>query len=184
MPLNHSSSYSQLTDKQYTAIGRVAVEWSNIEHLLGILLCRLLMTPEFPGRTYTDLLSAAALQNAVIEAISIQRLRYGCRIVPEERLSEIETLLGQITKLRSERNRIAHFCWARSSDEAVFGTSFSGGLPNTKKHKKSVAVLTLKDLERLYLEMHKTTETMMGLIKKIPEIEEEQVLTLCSRETP
>jgi hypothetical protein len=63
--LNHVSQYSQLTDVHYNAIGKVVIEWSNIEFLLRILLTRLLLTPDFPGRTFTDRLTAAKVQEAI-----------------------------------------------------------------------------------------------------------------------
>ena len=48
MPLNHTSIYAELNDENYALIGRVVVEWFNVEFLLGNLLSRLLFTPEFP----------------------------------------------------------------------------------------------------------------------------------------
>ena len=47
--LNHSK-YSDLTAAQYEALGKLFVEWSNIEFMLGLILSRLLFTPEFLGR--------------------------------------------------------------------------------------------------------------------------------------
>jgi hypothetical protein len=43
MPLNHTP-YSDLTQEQAALIGRIGIEWSNVEFLLGQLLSRLLMT--------------------------------------------------------------------------------------------------------------------------------------------
>jgi len=36
MPINHGSKYSELTEAQSGLIGRLVVEWSNIEFLLGV----------------------------------------------------------------------------------------------------------------------------------------------------
>jgi hypothetical protein len=52
MPINHSSKYSELTDDQYKLIGKVITEFSNLDFLLGNLLSRMLIMPEFLGRTY------------------------------------------------------------------------------------------------------------------------------------
>ena len=100
MPLNHSSSYADLTPRQFEAIGRFVVEWSNIEFLLGTLLSRLLRTPEFFGRVYTDELMAVRVQSALEKAISIHRHRYRCRVVSEDVLNEIATLNSEIEKIR------------------------------------------------------------------------------------
>jgi len=59
MPLNHTSKYSDLTPDQFTLIGKVIIEFSNIEFMLGVILSRLLITPEFLGRTYTDQMNFA-----------------------------------------------------------------------------------------------------------------------------
>jgi hypothetical protein len=52
MPLNHTSEYAELTNEQFALIGRLVIEWSNIEFLLGVLLSRLLFMPEFVGRVW------------------------------------------------------------------------------------------------------------------------------------
>jgi hypothetical protein len=77
VPLNHVSKYARLTDKHFRLIGQVVVEWANIEFLQKIILSRLLLSPEFPSRIYTDLISAARLQNGLGEAISIHRHHTG-----------------------------------------------------------------------------------------------------------
>jgi len=81
VPLNHSSKYAALTEAQYAAIGRTVVEWANVEFLLGVLLARLLATPEFLARTYTDSISAVRLQEAIVEAVGIHAFRCGHRLV-------------------------------------------------------------------------------------------------------
>jgi hypothetical protein len=129
MPLNHASEFAALTDEQHAAIGRVVVEWSNVEYMLSVLLSRLLRTPEYLGRTYSAGMSAVRLQAAISEAIEIHRDRYGRKFIAEELLVRIENSNNRITGLRAERNKISHFCWCRTDDESVFGTSFAGGIP-------------------------------------------------------
>ena len=79
MPLNHTSQYAELTDDHFKAIGKIVVEWSNIEFLLSVLLSRLLVTPEFLGRSYTDHMNAVKLQEAVKEGVEIHKQRYRVR---------------------------------------------------------------------------------------------------------
>ena len=80
MPLNHSSEFSELTDQQYMVLGKAVVEWANIEQLLSILLGRLLATPDFLARTFTDPLAAFRLQEAIKEAVEIHREPYGEKV--------------------------------------------------------------------------------------------------------
>lgn len=99
MPLNHVSTYSDLTDEQYSAIGRLVVEWSNVEHLLSVLLSRLLCTPEYLGRTYTAGLTAVRIQTAISEAVDVHRHRYGRRLMKEPELAAIESANIRVTTL-------------------------------------------------------------------------------------
>lgn len=178
MPLNHTSKYSELTEAQYAAIGKAVVEWANVEFLLGVLLSRLLATPEFLARTYTDSISAARLQEAIVEAVDIHRARYGHRLVSKQVLLEVIQVSSRVTTLRSTRNKIAHFCWTRTHDEELFGTSFRGGVPSSKKERHDHAVLTSQELGSLNNEAYALVEQLMKLVEKIPEVTEESLLTL------
>jgi len=180
VPLNHTSQYSELTDAQYAALGKAVVEWANVEFLLGVLLSRLLGTPEFLSRTYTNSISAVRLQDAIAEAVDIHRVRYSHRLISEQILLEIVQVNSQVTAIRGMRNKIAHFCWLRSHDEELFGTSFRGGVPSSKNERRDYAVLTSKDLSKLNGEAHSLVEQLMKLVAKLPEVSEERHLTLYS----
>lgn len=119
MPLNHRSQYAELTDEHFKAIGKLTVEWSNIEYLLGVSLSRLLVTPEVLARTYTDHMSAATRQDAIKEAAEIHRYRYSYKLISEDLIKQILEINNQITQLKSTRNKFAHFCWSRSSDDEI-----------------------------------------------------------------
>lgn len=173
MPLNHTSQYAELTDEHFTAIGKIVVEWSNIEFLLGVLLSRLLITPEFLARSYTDHMSAVKLQEAIKEGVEIHKQRYGCKSIAENELDQILSLNNRVTGLRSTRNKFAHFCWTRSTDDEIFGTNLSGGVPNSKKHKKSYITFTVAELSRFHEEAYKIVDELSSLVQFLPEMEED-----------
>ncbi|MDS1311104.1 hypothetical protein [Marinobacter xiaoshiensis] len=173
MPLNHTSQYAELTDEHFTAIGKIVVEWSNIEFLLGLLLSRLLITPEFLARSYTDHMSAVKLQEAIKEGVEIHKQRYGCKLIDEVELEKIINLNNRVTALRSTRNKFAHFCWSRSTDEKIFGTNLSGGVPSSKKHKKSYITFTVAELSRFHQEARMLVDELSSLVKSLPEMEED-----------
>jgi hypothetical protein len=177
VPLNHTSRYSDLTEAQYAALGKAVVEWANVEYLLGVLLGRLLATPEFLARTYTDALSAVRLQDAIAEAVEIHRIRYRTRLISEQILIEIVQINSRVTIARSARNRIAHFCWMRSHDEEIFGTGFTGGVLSAKKERRDHAVLSAQDLATLNAESHALVEQLIKLVAKLPGVCEESLLT-------
>lgn len=173
MPLNHTSQYSELTNEHFQAIGKLTVEWSNIEFLLGVLLSRLLVTPEFLARTYTDHMSGAKRQEAIKEASEIHRYRYGYKLLSEEQIKQILDINGQITQLRSTRNKFAHFCWSRSNDGEIFGTSLSGGIPEGRKYRKSFVSYTVAELADFHQKAYAMVEVLSELIQSLPEMEEE-----------
>jgi hypothetical protein len=178
MPLNHTSQYSELTDEQFSLVGRLVVEWSNIEFLFGVLLGRLLFTPEFLGRIYTDEMSASRVQEAIKKAVEIHRHRYGFRIVPSEILDEIVKLNSDVEKLRGLRNRFSHFCWCRTTDEEIFGSGLSGFVPPSKRVDKDSMKVSVTELRDIYRDAYQLVERLSGVIQKLPETDEGESLTL------
>jgi len=187
MPLNHTSQYAELTDNHFKAIGKITVEWSNIEFLLGVLLSRLLVTPEFLARSYTDHMTTVKLQEAVKEGVDIHKHRYSYRLIPKEDLEQISAINNQITSLRATRNKFAHFCWSRSTDDAIFGTNFSGGIPESKKHKKSFITYTVSELDEFHKKAYELVDELSDLIERLPEMEEDGLtrkITGCKKNAP
>lgn len=148
------------------------------------MLARLLATPEFLGRTYTCSISAVRLQEAISEAGDIHAFRYGHRLITKELIQDVREVNGRVTTLRALRNKLAHFCWMRSSDEELFGTSFPGGVPSDKKERRDYAILTKNELEKINTDSHALVEALMAIIKRLPEVTEESVLTASSSGQP
>lgn len=182
--LSHASQYSAPTEEQYGAIGRAAVGWANVELLLGTMLTRLLATPEFLGRTYTGSISAVRLQEAISEAAAIHAFRYGHRLITREIVQDVREVNDRVTTLRALRNKLAHFCWMRSNDEELFGTSSPGGVPSDKKERRENAILTKSELEKINTDSHALVEALMGIIKCLPEVTEKSLLTASSSGQP
>lgn len=176
MSLNHTSRYAQLTHEHFQLIGKIVVEWSNIEFLLRAILVRLLLSPEFPGRTYTDRLSAVRVQEAIDEAIELHRDRYSCQFVSEDIVNEISRLNKHITQLHSFRNKLAHFCWSRSNDDEIFGTNFSGSISRSKKGKRSFFTVQVSGLKKLYDESYTIVDQLENVIRKLPIMEEDGII--------
>ena len=174
MSLNHLSQYSQLTDAHFKAIGKVVVEWSNIELLLRIVLTKLLLTPDFPGRTFTDRLTAAKVQEAIEEATSLHLGRYRLQLVSDQDLRKISDANKRVTALRGTRNKFAHFCWSRNTDEELFGINFSGGLSDSK-NRKSYIVLKLSEINDFHSECYDMVERLTKILENFPEMKEDGI---------
>lgn len=186
MPFSHATPYSKLTDEQHMLIGMFVSEWATAEFYLGLVLGRLLLAPEYLSRTYTDSLGAAQLQDAIKQAVGVQKERYGGKLVATELLDEALTLNRKIEQLRSVRNKFAHFCWMRTSDEEMFGTNFSGAAPNDKRHKRSFTSLKVGEIRQQYHELFHAVERLQAIVEEIPEVSEEAAIAAfqASRDGP
>lgn len=176
MPFSHATEYSKLTDEQHMLIGMFVSEWATAEFYLGVILGRLLLAPEYLSRTYTDSLGAAQVQDAIRQAVGIHKDRYASMLIANDLLDEILSLNSRIEKLRSLRNRFAHFCWMRSSDEEMFGTNFSGAAPGDKRHKRSFASLKVVEIRQQYKELFDAVERMQTIAGGIPAVSEDAAI--------
>lgn len=157
-------------------IGMYVSEWATAEFYLGVILGRLLLAPEYLSRTYTDSLGAAQVQDAIRQAVGIHKERYSGKLIANDLLDEILALNSRIEKLRSLRNRFAHFCWMRSSDEEIFGTNFSGAASGDKRHKRSFAALKVVEIRQQYKELFDAVERMQTIAGSIPEVSEDAAI--------
>lgn len=173
MPLNHTSRYSELTAEQFEILGRIFVEWSNIEFLLGVLLSRLLFTPEFLGRVYSDEISVSRIQSAIKKAMEIHERRYGYAIVQRDVLNEILGIAKEVETLRGLRNRFAHFCWCRMNDNEIFGSGLSGSIPSQKRINKDYMTMTVTNLRTAYRTAYGLVDRLTAVIRRLPEMDEE-----------
>jgi hypothetical protein len=176
MPTNHSSKFADLTDDQYKLIGKVIIEFSTLDFLLGNLLSRMLITPEFLGRTYNDLLTTNKIIVGIENAIDLHKERYNFRFIDQQTIHEIQDLLGHIKGLKSIRNKFAHYCWNRWDDSKNFGTRLSGKLPKLKNPNADSMTIKNNELEKEYRKAYTAVETLDTIIGKIPELEEDKDL--------
>jgi hypothetical protein len=183
MPLNHTSKYAELTDEQFALIGRLVIEWSNLEFLLGVLLSRLLSTPEFLGHVYSDEMGASRIQRALKKALDIHRHRYGCRLVPPEAQDDIVRIDADIEKFRRLRNRFSHFCWCRSNDQEIFGSRLSGLVHPSKRLDKDSMKVSVSELEEVYRNAYQLVDRLSAVIQRLPETNEDASLTTALRGT-
>ena len=174
--LSHTSKYSELTEEHLKLLGRITVEWSNIEYLLTVILSRLLLTPEYLSRTYTANYSAYKLIEAIREALEIHRIRYKHEVINNEVYELIKTAIGSVNNLRKTRNRVSHFCWCRSHDNEIFGMDFTGGIQTEKSERRDTVVFSNNELEKVGLNCHEVAERLITIVKRLPSITEEEAI--------
>lgn len=175
MPLNHSSKYAELTDNQFLWIGKIVIEFSNIEFLLKNLLSRLLMTSDFLGRTYTDNLNIAKIQDSIDNALVIHSRRFGENIIDSIKIKEIKDLNARIKSIRGERNKFAHYCWSRWDDTAIFGAKMGGQVPKHDKPNMDSRKISNSEMEEIYKTAYDIVEDLIKLLYSLPEIDENEL---------
>jgi hypothetical protein len=180
MSLNHTSEFSDLTESQYTALGKLVVEWANIEFLLGVILGRLLVTPDFHARTFTDSMSAAKIQDAISEALEIHQKRYRYKLISKKTIDQLIKINKEIITLRANRNKIAHFCWSRDSNDSIWGTNFSGGMPSAKKENKDHKHFSVAELQIINKQAFELVDELERIIESLPKFEEDKLLIALS----
>lgn len=170
--LSHTSKYSELTDTQFAALGRVLIESSNIEYLLQIVIARLLRAPDYPTLAVTNQLGYSQRLNALKILIDTHRRRYHGKLINVPILDKLSALIGQIDRFRIDRNQCAHYLWFRDTDKKVFGIKFTGKHGNPKKPNQDSITFTVAELNLMGTKMHIIVDDLIAILKNLPEKQE------------
>ena len=90
-----------------------------------------------------------ALINKIKNAIDIHERRYGNSLVSNDLCEIINVKLAEIDSIRLIRNKFAHYCWSRDSDDKIFGTGFLHKQSKFSKPNEGVIVITNKEIEEI-----------------------------------
>jgi hypothetical protein len=107
------------TIEHLQAIGAVAFAWSVLERVLGILLARLALAPEYPTLALTKQLSAVDQIRVLRTLIPLWRERYLGALANDALIEDIAKFPAQLEKLKDERNVIVHTVWIKKNSETV-----------------------------------------------------------------
>ena len=69
----------------------------------------------------------------------------------------------------------------RSTDNEIFGTSFSAGLPGSKKHERSYVSLSSVDLEQAHQSFARVADELSDILGLIREIDEDAAIRVYLR---
>jgi hypothetical protein len=180
MTLNHLNRYTELTDGQFQLIGKIIIEYSNIDFNMDVIFCRLLMITDMSGRYVTNRMNTSSVIDQIKNVLKLHKYRYQNKIVNENMSSSIEELLKHINDNRNYRNKFAHFCWSRQSDETIFGIGLNG-IVNYDKNgeiKDDALVLSLTELNEIYTSTYDLVNESSTIIENLPEIKEETIVNL------
>ena len=124
----------ELTDDHFKAIGKVAVNWSRLEFLLGRAIAELLGTDLKPGRIITTRLSAENL-------IEIFKQLAEYRDPNGKFTNDLNKLYKCLDKARQKRRLIIHGIWAADEEGNPKVLQYYGKADNrilAKTHNMSV----------------------------------------------
>jgi len=170
--LSHTSKYSELTDAQFSALGRVLVESSNIDHLIERIIARLLRAPDHPTLVITSQLGYYQRLKALKILIDTHRRRYQSKLINETTLDKLSDLIKQVDQFRIDRNRCAHYLWCRETDEKVFGIKFTGKHGDAQKPNQDCVTFTVIELNSIATQMHTIVDDLITILEGLPGIEE------------
>jgi hypothetical protein len=101
-----------LTDRQFSAVGKVVAEWALAENVLEHFVWVMIPTDQKTGRAITTHMSAEQRCN-LVQILSQE-------IPPDLQTDAIE-LVKRFDELRNERNQVAHNVWAGETSDLARG---------------------------------------------------------------
>jgi|SRR5882762_2600452 len=147
-----------------------------MEFFLGLLLSRLLFTPEFLGRTYSDEMSAVRIESAISNALDMHEHRYNHAVVSGQQIVAICALLKEVARCRALRNKFAHYLWMRVTDEEITGHKMSGKPATTKKDSDSLK-MSIAEIAKAHTDSYALVKRLSEIVIAIPSVPEKRNLT-------
>lgn len=141
--------HSKLSDEQVLAVGRVAVTWSVLEHMIDLVLARLALAPAYPALAITTDLSIDNQLKAMRVLLSLHEERYKGQIIQKPLLKTLKEMPKTIAKLKDERNAIVHTVWIRMGKEDYLrfpGKALTSGAAEQRHGRPAYTVTTVNAL--------------------------------------
>lgn len=152
------------------AIGRVATAYSVLERVLGMVLARLVLAPDFPTMAITKDLSMDNHLKALRTLIQLHEERYHSKIASKDLTHILANMATDVAKLKDERNIIVHTCWYRMGDKLI-GLS---GRPATisKVEAYPAPEKTTAEINDLARRIETLGDAMFIVVQYLPEVDE------------
>jgi len=161
------------SDEQLTAIGRITTTWSVLERILGILLARLALAPEYPAMALTKDLGLDNQIKAVKTLLSLHADRYEQNIVNEDLEGIITNMLSKFAKLKERRNVLSHGIWFRMGDNlsSLRSRPITARVASTQS---PLADWTVPEMENLAWDIQELADAMFVVTQLLPAVDEGQ----------
>jgi hypothetical protein len=173
--------HDRLNAEQLQAIGRIATTWSVLERVLGILLSRLMMAPEFSASALTKDLSLDNQIKAIKSLLSLHIERYHRSIVTPGLEEVISNMIPDFFALKEKRNSLTHTVWFAMGKDKISGlrskpTTMSNAATSESPKWSTVEINAVAD------EIQKLSDAMYLVAQILPAVDEGQHVKLLSRD--
>lgn len=148
-----------LTDDHFKAIGRISVNFSNLEFMMKLCVNYLVGGGQDEGLMLTAHLGFLQLTTV------LHQLYRRKNVTDSARLTEIDALVGHIDTARISRDTIVHSNWFYAEDGEAFGFKFPRGRP--KWFSPTVSKMKPSDLEDVAKTIKNLTDEVGALLIEV-----------------
>jgi hypothetical protein len=165
--------HDRLNGGQLQAIGRVATTWSVLERVLGILLSRLAMAPEFSAFALTKDLGLDNQIKAIKTLISLHIERYHQMVVTPGLEDVITNMIPDFFALKEKRNILTHTVWFTMGKDKISGLR-SRPVSMSKAAANEVPEWTISEINDVADQIQKLSDAMFVVAQILPAVDEAQ----------
>ncbi|MES0016155.1 hypothetical protein [Mesorhizobium sp. M0036] len=160
------------TADQLQAIGRVTTAWSLVERVLGMVLSRLAMAPEYPATAITKDLGLDYQTKAIRTLIALHQERYRKQVIPSDTLEVLTNMLKELSKLRQERNIVVHTVWISSIPGTTLHSLRARPVTGSASASKPSEERTLDQINKLADDIQALADAMFIVVQFLPALDE------------
>lgn len=165
--ITNNSEYSELTDRQFQLIGRLIIEFSNLETLLLILLNNLLLSVNNLKGVHFGQSTTHHLITEIEATLVINSYQYKYEIIPLDLSKRISEKISEIKNIKTIRNKLTHYSWKKYEDNKIIGVRQTSDIPSIKKPKVDTFVLSENKLENEVIRIQCLAENIENFLKEL-----------------
>ena len=168
--------FSRPTKGQHEILGRIATSFSVLERILGMMLARLSLAPDYPTMALTKDLSLDNQLKAVKILLDLHGQRYAEKIMTKALRDEMASIPSKIATLKDERNVAIHTVWLKTIGAAGESVRALAHKPmsSAKSSANPPAEKTNTELNDLADRIQKLADDLFVLVQMLPAVDEGQ----------
>jgi hypothetical protein len=176
--------HAKPNDAQLLAIGKVCATWAVLERIVGMLISRLCMAPEYPTLAILRELSANNQIKALRILIPLHKERYARMMTNEDFIIDLMKMPARLQTLKDKRNEIAHTVWHKWNETEMLAmrsrpvTYSVAAAEPAEKNKTSI-----ESMNSLSEEIQEVADRLFLMVQLLPAVNEQQQAQFLARAT-